>query len=94
MRKVSEFKKSVKTQNHRLVQLEERLARLRENFRNCTDNVSRRNDLEVEGKSVKAEIQNITDYLGRCNYVLMHWGEVNDQEVNQLADFRFWRRSP
>jgi len=90
MRKLKEFKKSMKLRGKHLITLNDKLKKLREKFSESTE-ISRRNDIEIEGKAVKVEIADIEAYLVSCDSAVMNWVDTDDKTINNLADFKYWR---
>ena len=90
MRKLKEFKQSMKLRGKHLLTLNDKLKKLREKFSESTE-ISRRNDIEIEGKAVKAEIADIEAYLASCDSAVMNWVDTDDKTINNLADFKYWR---
>lgn len=91
MRKLKEFKKSMNLRGKHLITLNDKLKKLREKFSESTE-ISRRNDIEIEGKAVKAEIADIEAYLASCDSAVMNWVDTDDKTINNLADFKYWHR--
>lgn len=92
MRKLRQFKASIRMQRHRLTQLEERLARLRDKFAR-SNNIASRNNVAEEGKSVKGEVLDLKVYLAECEHAIKNWINTDDSVINNLSDFRYWRRN-
>ena len=90
MRKLKEFKQSMQLRGKHLITLNKKLKELREKFAGSTE-ISRRNDIEIEGKAVKAEIADTEAYLASCESAVMNWIDTDDKTINTLADFKYWR---
>ena len=90
MRKLKEFKQSMKLRGKHLLTLNKKLKELREKFAGSTE-ISRRNDIETEGQAVKAEIADTEAYLASCESAVMNWVDTDDKTINTLADFKYWR---
>ena len=93
MRKIKEFKSSMRRQTKRLAELNVRLTALREQYKHCIDNAEKRHNLENEANQVKDEIAHIEKYLKKCNEAVYSWVDVDDKTINGLADFRYWGKT-
>ena len=82
----------MKLRGKHLLTLNKELKELREKFAGSTE-ISRRNDIEIEGKAVKAEIADTEAYLASCESAVMNWIDTDDTTINTLADFKYWHRT-
>lgn len=88
VQKLKEMKTSMKVQGKRLVDLNVKLAKLREKFAESRE-ISIRNELEVEGTAVKKEVAHVEAYMVACEQAAKDWD--NDKAIHDLANFKYWR---
>ena len=78
MRQVKAFKHSMNTQSNKLKKLEERI---------------RVADDDDKVDALKDEAKDIRLYLLECEKVAFNWINATDADINNLADFKYWRRT-
>ena len=88
MKKLKQMKRSMLDQIRRMAELNAKLFKLRERFAASQD-ISIRNEIEIEGNAVKKEMAHIDAYLVACEQAAKDWSD--DHKITQLADFKYWR---